>query len=738
MHLSLAFVIAAAFNAISVLALFSSAQESTSLKLIVPAYFDSHSLNWVSVANKAKHSNVKSLIFSPSHGPGSTKDDSYAAVRAAVGYSNITVYGFVDTQSGKKALSDVQSELQLYIDWYKVDGIYLDNVSGVAADLSYYADVSNSIRKQLLKVVINPRKYPDEAYVTISDILVAYEGTLDNYATLNVPSWARTYKASKFAYIFYSAQGVSSLNDAKTIAASNNVGNLYVTDGDNSYNTLPTYFDIESPPSQSSPLIYAKSKAVVAASPSYNVTVPAFFYPNGSWTEAINQSKHANVRTLIITPWLPGGKDAVYVQYIQQARANGIKVLGLVDTGYGARALTAVKADIGLYNQYYTIDGFYLASAAIDNANLAYYQSLSSYIKGLPQNQIYLGAGSYPLVEGYMAVADVVLAFSNTFAAYQTLVVPAWASKYSPSQFAHFVYSTPASQLNTALGLVATNRAGNVYITDFDGSFTTLPSYFNLESPAAPASSTTTTTTTTTTTKPTPTPVDPKTLSVVIPAYFYPGSIWDDAINTTKHSTVKTLIMNPGSGPGTSLDPVYAAYVNKTQKAGIKVLGYTATTYHAKNISTVRAEIDAYYKWYNVDGIFLDEASSDDASLSYYQNVSSYIRSKQGRGNYIVVNPGVYPTEGYINVADLILSAETTFAKYSSLVIPSWVSKYASSRFYHIVHTAPTVANLNTALAYAASYNVKNVYVTEKPGSLPTDNPYNSTPIYFNVESPPA
>ncbi|KAJ3036121.1 hypothetical protein HDU99_010521, partial [Rhizoclosmatium hyalinum] len=284
-------------------------------------------------------------------------------------------------------------------------------------------------------------------------------------------------------------QGVPSLYDATSYAASNNVGNLYVTDGDNSYTTLPPYFDIESPPSQSFPLIYAKSKAVVtttATAPLYNITVPAFFYPGGGWTEAINQSKHANVRTFIITPWLPGGKDAVYVQYIQQARANGIKVLGLVDTSYGTRALTAVKADIGLYNQYYTIDGFYLASAAIDNANLAYYQSLSSFIKGLPQKQIYLGAGSYPLVEGYMAVADVVLAFSNTFTAYQTLVVPAWASKYSPSQFAHFVYSTPASQLNTALGLVATNRAGNVYITDFDGSFTTLPSYFNLESPAAP------------------------------------------------------------------------------------------------------------------------------------------------------------------------------------------------------------------------------------------------------------
>ena len=67
------------------------------------------------------------------------------------------------------------------------------------------------------------------------------------------------------------------------------------------------------------------------------------------------------------------------------------------------------------------------------------------------------------------------------------------------------------------------------------------------------------------------------------------------------------MIMNPNSGPGASQNPDYVAAVTRAKAAGIKVLGYVHTSYGALSPATVKAEIDAYKAWYQVNDIFLDE-----------------------------------------------------------------------------------------------------------------------------------
>jgi len=53
----------------------------------------------------------------------------------------------------------------------------------------------------------------------------------------------------------------------------------------------------------------------------------------------------------------------------------------------------------------------------------------------------------------------------------------------------------------------------------------------------------------------------------LVPAYFYPGPLWDKMIS----AGAGMVIANPNSGPGSSYDSNYGNYINKTRKAKIDV-----------------------------------------------------------------------------------------------------------------------------------------------------------------------
>lgn len=211
-----------------------------------------------------------------------------------------------------------------------------------------------------------------------------------------------------------------------------------------------------------------------------------------------------------------------------------------------------------------------------------------------------------------------------------------------------------------------------------------------------------------------------------IPAYFYPGSLWDQA--TAGAPVVDVMIMNPASGPGTSQDSNYVTAVQNARDAGIKVIGYVHTTYGQRNIDTVKGEVDTYLGWYNISGIFFDEVNSSAAGIPYYQNVSDYVKATAAP--YVALNPGVVPDQGYINISDTTVIFENTYSVYRTWSPPSWVNEYAASKFTHLVHATAGTNNMKKAISSSKSRNAGNVYVTND--LLP--NPWDTLPSYWSSE----
>lgn len=211
-------------------------------------------------------------------------------------------------------------------------------------------------------------------------------------------------------------------------------------------------------------------------------------------------------------------------------------------------------------------------------------------------------------------------------------------------------------------------------------------------------------------------------------SYFYPGAAWDPIIAT--EPGIATII-NPNSGVGPVFDPNYLAQTQAIQTAGGTVWGYVYTSYGARAIGVVEAEILLYFMWYGVDGIFCDEASTNPADVAYYAALRTYAQGAAitySRTSLFVINPGTQTDVAYATggAADVICNFEGTAADYLSIYsAPGWVATYPASLFYHIIHDA-SEPQLASILALAITRNAGRVYVT--------DNPYNLLTSYWAEE----
>jgi Spherulation-specific family 4 len=214
---------------------------------------------------------------------------------------------------------------------------------------------------------------------------------------------------------------------------------------------------------------------------------------------------------------------------------------------------------------------------------------------------------------------------------------------------------------------------------------------------------------------------------VVLPAYWYPDSGWTTAINSMPSGSFLILDIS-GSGAGSAKDPAFVSYVQAAQAKGIKVLGYSDTTYGARSISTVETDVQNYKAWYGVTDMFLDQESNSTADLSYYQTLYNYIHSYDP-GSTVMLNPGTYPPEQYTTVSDVLMVYEDTYANYPGASVPSWVSNYPASHFVNTVHDTSS-AQMANALSLSRSRNAGYVFVTDGTGG----NPYSSLPSYWSAE----
>jgi putative cell wall-binding protein len=212
-----------------------------SQKMAIPSYFYPGKL-WTKLEEAAPTLGL--AIINPNSGPGEKIDPAYVAQVKELKAHHITVLGYVHTSYTKRPFDEVKSESAQYFQWYKVDGIFFDEVSNTKAEVPYYAqchDMARSLKPRCM-VVLNPGTQTDEAYMAVCDILTNYESGLDDYLhKYDAPAWVAKYPARRFWHIVLRVESEADMQAVIKLTKQRNAGWVYVTPlGDpNPYDKLP-------------------------------------------------------------------------------------------------------------------------------------------------------------------------------------------------------------------------------------------------------------------------------------------------------------------------------------------------------------------------------------------------------------------------------------------------------------------------------------------------------------------
>ena len=211
----------------------------------------------------------------------------------------------------------------------------------------------------------------------------------------------------------------------------------------------------------------------------------------------------------------------------------------------------------------------------------------------------------------------------------------------------------------------------------------------------------------------------PAPLRLLVPAYAHPSTspdLWRRLADAAAH--LRLVVVNPHDGPGARLDPAYPPVVAALTRAGVRCAGYVDTAYGARSPAEVAADVAVHVNRDGLDAVFLDQVSSGLDRLDHYAQVVRLSRAAGARS--VVLNPGVHPHPGYVDLANVTVTFEGTAADHRALELPDWVRRYAAGRFCHLVHGAGA-GDLPLVLAAARAGGVGSVMVTDGSGPNPWD-----------------
>ena len=218
--------------------------------------------------------------------------------------------------------------------------------------------------------------------------------------------------------------------------------------------------------------------------------------------------------------------------------------------------------------------------------------------------------------------------------------------------------------------------------------------------------------------------VDHNKTGIFFPLFTRPGEMWDDMLEyRLEHPSLPWIsVINPDNGPGQQALPQYTENVAELRKSNVVVLGYISTFWAAVPIEDAKKDINTYKKFYDLDGIFIDEMSNNKGFVGYYKELTDY--AKEHGMTYVVGNTGTDATPEYVGAVDNIVISEG-FGVPSLSRLGGWHIEHDKKNFSYIAHSQSTIdRSYVLTSADFASY----VYFTDD--YMP--NPYDKFPSHFD------
>jgi hypothetical protein len=135
--------------------------------------------------------------------------------------------------------------------------------------------------------------------------------------------------------------------------------------------------------------------------------------------------------------------DPAFAAAAGALRAAGARVLGYVDTDYGARDPVRITADVRRHQDWYGVDGCFLDQVTAAPHGFPACRRLVRSVRRLGASTVVLNPGVHP-APGYARLADLTVTFEGPWSTYVSAFSrPSWTARQPPERFCHLVYGVP-------------------------------------------------------------------------------------------------------------------------------------------------------------------------------------------------------------------------------------------------------------------------------------------------------
>lgn len=209
-----------------------------------------------------------------------------------------------------------------------------------------------------------------------------------------------------------------------------------------------------------------------------------------------------------------------------------------------------------------------------------------------------------------------------------------------------------------------------------------------------------------------------KNYSLLVPAYFYPGSGaatpgWDTLVSLSQSRSVGlAVVINPDSGPGVSIDSNYQQVVQALNSGSALTLGYVHLSWGSRPMSDVLADITAWSQMYPVRGLFLDEYPSTP-SAAVQSNLNQLYSKAASLGLQVFANVGTAPSDVLLSgsgFADVFVDYEDVYANLAGNPQSTLAQSLRPSRLAALVSSIPGLQQ--TLLTLHATRNEGWLYLS--------------------------
>jgi Spherulation-specific family 4 len=222
---------------------------------IYPNWYDKHNYVWKQVTNAAKKVSIVAII-NPNSGPNNAPPNSdYRQGIKDLHRSGVRIVGYVPSNYANREIQAVKADIDLYAKYFKVDGIFIDEVTSTAEKTKYYQQIYQYIKSKSKSqnVIINPGVNVDESYISqqTADVVVTFENYHKDWNNYHPSEYSKNYPSQTFAALVHTTANRKLMKTTLDRAVKHKFGYIYITNDStntpnhNPWDSLPEYWQAE-------------------------------------------------------------------------------------------------------------------------------------------------------------------------------------------------------------------------------------------------------------------------------------------------------------------------------------------------------------------------------------------------------------------------------------------------------------------------------------------------------------